>query len=289
MGESVTVSPDKTVLASIRHRLGSLPPGDRRVAEVILEVPHEVIHMTVSELAARAGSAESTTVRCCRKLGYGGYQDLKIRLARELATQQPQIQAAIDQDTAPYEILRTVLAFDAELLKDITSGIGEGEFEDASRAIARARRVILVGFGSSYFVCLEAHERLSSAGLDAVAPESPNMKLLLCSRTTSEDVVVCVSHTGATKELIRYAEVAKANEATVIAVTSYANTRLARTADIALVAGGRDLDFRFDALSGRLAHLAVLDALYMSMPNQLGERATASLATFHDEESAWRL
>lgn len=269
--------------------IGSLPPGDRRVAEVVLEFPHEVIHMTVAELAQRAGSAESTAVRCCHKLGYGGYQDLKIHLARELTIDQPEVRTTIDSTAPPYEVLRTVLAFDAEMLRDITSGITAEEFDAAATAMGRAKRVVLLGFGSSFFVCLEAHERLSSVGLDAIAPESPNMKLLICSRVTTDDVVICVSHTGATKELFRYVDVAKRAGATIIAITSFARTRLARAADIALIAGGQEFDFRFDAVSGRLAHLAVLDALYMSLPQQLGARATKSLATFHDEESAWRL
>lgn len=284
-----TTNHDKTVLASVHALIGSLPPGDRKIATVILEEPENVIHMTVAELASRANTAESTAVRCCHKLGFQGFQDLKIRLARELATESPAITSTLESATRPHDVLRTVVAFDRDVLGDITSTIVADDFDAATVALDQARRVLLVGFGSSYIVALEAQERLSSVGIDAGAPESSNMKLLQASRLREGDVLICISHTGATKEVLRYAEIASRSGAMILAITSYARSRLARLADIALVAGGRELDFRFDAVSGRLAHLAVLDALYLALAHRLGQRATDSLTVFHDEESAWRL
>jgi DNA-binding MurR/RpiR family transcriptional regulator len=289
MADSPGVPASKQVLSTIRVNLGSLTPGERKVAMVVLESPSEVIHMTVGELAQRADTAESTAVRLCHRLGYAGYQDLKIRLARELVSTEPAVRSEIDGSAEPHEILRTVLSFNIEALRDITSSISAEQFDLAANAIAGAHKVLLLGFGSSFLVCQEAHERLASVGVDAAAPDSPNMKLLLASRSDKTDVVVCVSHTGATKEVIRYAEVAKRAGATVIAVTSFARTPLAEVADIPLIAGGQQLDFRFDAMSARIAHLAVLDAIYISLPHKLGERSTQSLNTFYGEEAAWRI
>lgn len=287
--EQAPVHPDKTVLASIRSHVGSLPPGDRRVAEAILAAPHEVIHMTVAELAARAGTAESTTVRCCHKLGYRGFQNLKIHLARELASHQPEVIESLEDAEHPHDVLRSVLSFDAEVLRDALSTLDPEAFDAASAALEQARRVVLVGFGSSQYVCFEAQDRFCSIGVDALSPQSPNMMLMQTSKLGAGDVLVCVSHTGATKEIIRYAELARENGATTVVITSYGRSRLSRSADILLRAGGRELDFRFDALSGRLAHLAVIDALYMTLAQSLGAAAGESLAVFHDEESAWRL
>ena len=288
MPESGSVLPDKTVLGTIRAQLDSLAPGNGRVAQAVLDAPQEIIHLPVAELAGRAGVVESTVVRTCRKLGYSGYQDLKIRLARELG-HFPQVRNTIDADATPYDTLRTVLAFEAEVLQDITSGIDQEHFEAAVQAVAAAGRVVLVGFGSSYNVCTEACERLSSVGVDAAAPSSSNMKLLQVSRLTPDDVLICVSQTGATLDILRYAEVAGRRGATVIGLTGFGGTRLIQLADIRLVAGGRDLDHGFGAISGRMAHLAVLDSIYMCLPSLLGERATTSLSIFHDEEATWRI
>lgn len=279
----------KTVIASIRALIGSLPPGDLKVAQAILDSPEAVIHMTVAELAAQAGTAESTAVRCCHKLGYRGFQDLKIHLARELSSHSTEIPESLEDAERPHDVLRAVLRFDAEVLRDVLSTLDPGAFDAATAALGAAENVVLVGFGSSQYVCFEAQDRLCSIGINARSPQSQNMMLLQTSRLGAGDVLICISHTGATKEIIRYADLARENGATTIVVTSYGRSRLTRSADVLLLAGGRELDFRFDALSGRLAHLAVLDALYMALAQSLGSAASESLAVFHDEESAWRL
>lgn len=279
----------KQVLASVRALLPSLPPSEQKIAQVVLDDPEGVIHMTVIEIAQRAGTAESTAVRCCRKLGYTGFQDLKIRLARELVTRTPNEQQVLSSASSSRDVLRTVLAFDTQVVSDLSSTLDPVAFDTAVSTLLTARRVAILGFGFSYYVCLDAQDRLSSIGVDARAPESPNMKLMLTRRLKPGDVLLCVSHTGATKEVLRYAELAQAQGASTIALTSYSRSKLAKIAQTTLIAGGRELDFRFDAASARLAHLAVLDALYLALALKFGEQAERSLAIYHDEESAWRL
>lgn len=279
----------KQVLASVRSLITSLPRSEQKIAQVVLDDPESVIHMTVLELAQRAGTAESTAVRCCHKLGYSGFQDLKIRLARELATGAHDDHEVLTSSSTPSQVLRSVLTFDTQVISDISSSLDPDAFEAAVFALLDARRVALLAFGFSYFVCLDAQDRLSSIGMDVRAPESPNMKLMLTNRLQPEDVAICVSHTGATKEVLRYAELAQRQGATTIALTSFARSKLAKIADITLVAGGREIDFRFDAASARLAQLAVLDAIYLALALNLGEKAETSLAVYHDEESGWRL
>jgi len=283
------IDPAKSVLGSIRAQLPSLPRGDRKVAEKILEDPSGVIHLTVGELAQRAGTAESTVVRCSRKLGYRGYQDLKIHLARETADGHSNVAMTLSSDASSFDALRTVLAIEAEVLADISSSIDRDSFERAVDYLHDAGRILLIGFGSSSIVCQEAEHRLLSIGLDVSAPEAQNHMLLASTRMRPGDVMLCVSHTGATTEILRLAEHARQHDARVVAISSFARTPLARVADVALVAGGRDLDFSFGALSGRTAHLVVLDALYAALALRRPEQASKSLADFNDAEASWRL
>src|SRR5699024_4515968 len=79
----------RTVLGAIRNTMDSLSPREKQIAKAIQASPEDILHMTVTDLATRANASESTTVRCCRRLGYNGYQDLKIHLARELSYATP--------------------------------------------------------------------------------------------------------------------------------------------------------------------------------------------------------
>src|ERR1700753_2925508 len=62
----------------------SLPPVARRIAEFIAANAAEVVHMSVTELADRAGASEGSVVSLCRLLGAKGFHHLKLALARDL-------------------------------------------------------------------------------------------------------------------------------------------------------------------------------------------------------------
>jgi RpiR family transcriptional regulator, carbohydrate utilization regulator len=279
----------RPVFAAIQASFDGLTATHKRVVQAILDHPEEVIHLTVGELAERAGVAESTVVRASHNLGFKGYQDLKIRLAREADLGVSSAMQALQDSESPWETLRTVVGIQQQMLGDILSLVHEEDFSRAVDAIAAAPLLMIIGFGSSATVASEAEEKFGSIGLRVVAPPQTNRRLLAASRLGPGDVMVCVSQTGATHETIGYAEIAQRQGATVIAITNFARTRIERVADIVLTTGARDLDFRFGELSGRTTHLALLDAMYISVAMQLGEPAAAALAAYQDIESRWRL
>src|SRR5689334_4506184 len=66
-----------------RGLLPDLSPAERRVAQVILDEAATAAHLTISDLADRAGSSETTVIRFCRAMGFGGYSELRLTLAAE--------------------------------------------------------------------------------------------------------------------------------------------------------------------------------------------------------------
>src|ERR1035441_6898182 len=68
----------------IQGTYSSLRTAEQRVADFILKHPDELIYLTVTELAEKTITSESTVVRLCQKIGYKGYQEFKIVLARDL-------------------------------------------------------------------------------------------------------------------------------------------------------------------------------------------------------------
>ncbi len=278
-----------SVLGRIRSRLPTLAPSEARVAEFVLEHASEVIHMTVGEVAERAGSAESTTVRTCRTLGFSGFQDLKISLARETTPLTNYVYDNVTPTDAPGDVLMKVMGFSAEVIRDAASSIDPAAFEEAVRLLGGASEIIMIGYGASLNVARSARDQFSSIGLRASAPEETNLKYLRCRTAPATACALLVSHTGATRDTIRCAEALAARDIPTIALTSFPRTRLTERVDVALVASGRELSFRFESLSGRLAHLAVVDALYLALARADPDRAREALDVYYEVDSSWRL
>lgn len=256
--------------------LPALTPSDRRVAVTILERPEEILQMTVSEVAELADTAASTVVRCCQGLGFGGFHDLKLALAKELGGAGP-VAGPVDAGDAPADVLRKVAQADAEALGDLVATVDPKAFDACVDALAAAGRVLVAGVGTSAPVAQDAAYRLMQIGLRAEAPPDVLVQHVTASLLTRGDVCLAVSHSGATRETVAVVAAAGAAGATTVAVTSFERSPLTDVADVRLVAGGQRMSFHLEAMSSRIAHLAIVDALFVALALRDPDRATSAI------------
>lgn len=71
------------VRSRILSMLPSLQAAERRVAEFLLQHAQDGGDLTVSAVAAGSGASAGTVVRTCKSLGYRGYQQVRVLLARD--------------------------------------------------------------------------------------------------------------------------------------------------------------------------------------------------------------
>ncbi len=76
--------PQGGALIRLRGVYPSLKTALQKVANLIMRQPEMAIYASVNEVAAAAQVSEATVMRFCRTLGFKGFQDFKIALAREL-------------------------------------------------------------------------------------------------------------------------------------------------------------------------------------------------------------
>ncbi|MFD4254620.1 MurR/RpiR family transcriptional regulator [Amycolatopsis thermoflava] len=255
-----------SVAERARAALRSLPPSEARAAQVLLARGSDVVRMSVSEIAAAAGTGVGTVVRACQSLGFKGFQDAKIALAQDLAPlvgdRSPE---HIDRGDSPAEVLAKLAASSADALQRARSSVDAAALERAVGLLTAATRVLVLGVGTSAPLAQDAAYRLLTLGIAAEAPADVHVQHVRAGLLRPGDVVVAVSHTGATRETVSAARRAKESGAAVVAVTSFATTPLTEVADAALVAGGLETRYRVEAMTSRLAHLVVLDALFVSL------------------------
>ncbi|HYZ15361.1 MAG TPA: MurR/RpiR family transcriptional regulator, partial [Candidatus Acidoferrum sp.] len=136
-----------------------LRAAEQRVADFILAHPDELIYLTVTELAERTNTSESTVVRLCQKIGYKGYQEFKIVLARDLVEPTTEIYAAIEPDDDVQTVKQKVFQANAQALRDTIEVLDDAELQKAVDALAGARRVEIYGVGGSGPLALDAYHK----------------------------------------------------------------------------------------------------------------------------------
>lgn len=286
---STDLGSPREVSARIRAHLGSLQGADERVAAVLLDQPNVVIFRSASEVGELAQTSSATVVRCAQKMGFKGFHDLKLALAQELAIFE---QARGEEPPAGdprLAALVQVTQAGAESVRDAGALVDADAFDAVVSAVARARRVLFVGVGTSAPLCQDAAYRFSAIGVVAEAPADVHVQHVQARLLTAEDVCVIVSHTGSTRETLTAAQAAGPAGARTVAITSFARSPLTELVDDVIVAGTRELALRLEAMASRLAHLAILDALLVAVADRDQRRSQSALALYSDVLGEHRL
>lgn len=93
------------------------------------------------------------------------------------------------------------------------------------------------------------------------------------------DLAIAVSHSGRTQATLDALLLAKKQGAYTAAVTSYTLSPLAKKADCSMVAYPDDVNYPVEAVSARLAHICIFDALAVILMLRGGEQALEHLKT----------
>lgn len=264
-------------------RLRGLSPVETQVAQVILDQGDGLIYKSASEISALAGAALSTVVRTCQSLGFKGFQDLKLALAREgRPAASEELQGAVHHGDAPPVVLSKVRDGAREAIDHGFAHVDTEAFTKAVRAVQAARRVLCLGVGTSAPLAQDVAYRLMWVGIDTDAPADPHVQHVRATLLEPEDMALVVSHTGSTRETVTAAQAASAAGATVVAVTSFPRSPLSEVADICLVAATQETAYRVEALASRIAHLVLLDALWVAVAVDGGEAALGLVRRIND-------
>ncbi len=249
----------------LRSSYKDLTKSERRIAEYICTNLDVFMNLTISEIAVHTGSSEITVSRFCKKLGFNGLQDFKIALARETQFGDEGIYEDIEKDDNSITIASKIFSNISDGLKDTLSLLDFSDVDKAVSLLDKANRVAAYGFGNSATVCYDIETRFIRFGIPVQAYSDAHQQCTSASFLKEGDVVIAVSHTGSTIELLEAVDVAKKNGANVIAITSHARSPLTKLADISLIGMGREVHYRSESVASRLIHIAISDLLYICL------------------------
>jgi RpiR family carbohydrate utilization transcriptional regulator len=264
-------------LRAVRAQLDDLRDSEKKVALVVLESPDKVIYQSISELAENAGTSEPTVLRFCRALGFQGYHDLKIRLAQDLVPEVKNIHEEVTPGDDAATLIRKVLNTNALAISNTLDTLDPAATDKAIQALARADRIEFIGFGGSAAVAMDARHKFFRLGIPCTWQDDPHMQVMSAALMGPRSVVVAISHSGSTKDVVETLEIAKQAGATTIAIVSHRKAPVATTADIALCVHARETGFKPEPMSTRIAHLSVIDVLSVGVALRKSRTFVASV------------
>lgn len=263
-------------MAHIRSARPSLLPAEQAVAAVFLAHTQKIVELSSQQVADLAGASRATVVRTCQSLGFSGYQQLRVLLARDAGyastDQRPKVVGAAGMVADTFVQVGQAVTTMAALLDPhaVTSSV---------KAMAEAGRMLVVGNGLSAPLAADMASRLSAIGRPAESSLDVIGQQISARLLAPSDLLLIISGSGANSSSLRVAQAAKDAGATLVAITAFARSPLAAMADFSLVVGMGDLSFREEVtVTSRIPQTILMEGLIAALSEELGEVATAAKA-----------
>lgn len=254
------------ILNTISAIFNSLTKTEKRIAEKILANPTILSEASLSEISSDLDVGEATFIRFCRTLGFKGFTDFKLELAIELATQEKNDTTLLDTDISDVDDAKNIAL---KLQSSISNVIAEtlslldfDELEKVVDAFKKANRIFLFGVGSSGITAEDAKNKFMRIGLQVDASSNNHFMYMQAALMQKGDLVLGISHSGASQETTHALRVARKSGATTVALTHNLRSPITKVAHHVLINGNRQGLMQGDSIGTKIAQLFVLDLIY---------------------------
>lgn len=265
------------LLSQVKAMREQLRPSERKLADYVIDAPREVLDLSMTEVAARAGVSQPTIARFCRALGFSGFREFRIRLAQAVAADLPAVYRDVGPDEPVPGVAAKVLDRTIGALLQVRNNLSNDSVAQAIDLLANASRIEFYGAGGSGIAAQDIQHKFFRLGMPSVAYSDPHTFLMSAALLGPGDVVVAISNTGRTRDIVDAARAALAGGAKVIAIT-HGTSPLARLATVGLHANVDEDTDVFSPMTSRTSHLAIGDILAVGVALKRGPELAEKMA-----------
>lgn len=251
---------DDNLLEVIARSLPELRKSERRVAEAVLQDPERVLTMTLAELSRLSEVSEPTVIRFSMAIGCEGFRDLRVKLARSLAFARTTSHAAISEDDDLNGLISKMFDFNLSNLTWARARLDPDAIGAAVAAMLTARKIEFFGYGASGVVAMDAQQKFPLFGVPCGAPLDGHQMVMTAAMMQPGDVVVAISNTGETPDVITATRTARERGATTIGITGSASPLLEHC-DVSVVVETLENTDLYTPTVSRLSAMVVIDIL----------------------------
>lgn len=273
-------------LLRMKNRYSQLSAKQKKSVDYILKHTEKVTHMTMRELSEKCETSEATLVRLLQKLGYSSFQEFRIDVAKECSRRSfIALETKLGdgyQDIVPGDsmegIKEKVIQAATEAIRETQNLVSASQLQKAATVLENAKQILCYGSGGSLVLAQDIYHKFLRLDLPVFCDANLHFTLVRAHALSRGDVVILISHTGESRDMLECARKAKQQGATVIGLTSYLDSSLAHMADLVFYSSNTALEYYTDAMTSRLTQMTILDMIYLKVRLDLGDAGVEKIA-----------
>ena len=247
----------------LQQRQGQLTRSGHAVADYLLQHADEAQYLSISSLARECNVAEATVFRFCRALGFDGYHEMRIALAQANATGTMSSQRELQPGASTETLFEHASARLFTAINGTQNALSAEAVDEAARMLREAKQVFCFGQGGSMLLANDICARFASLSTQFRTSGDSHLQLLTASLMNEADVVLFVSYSGATRDMMETLRTAKAAGAKIILLTHYEDSPGASLADVVLRCGAQESPLDSGSIPIKVAVLYVGEVLVL--------------------------
>lgn len=247
----------------LQQRQDDLTKSGRAVADYLIHHADEAQYLSISSLARECKVAEATVFRFCRALGFEGYHEMRIALAQANATGALVNQHEPEPGATTASLCEHASGLFLTAINGTQNSLSPEAVEQAVDLMRAARQVFCLGQGGSMLLANDICARFSSLSNKFRTAGDSHLQILAASLMGPEDVVLFISYSGATRDMLETLRTAKASGAKIILLTHYEDSPGAAMADVVLRCGAQESPLDSGSIPIKVAVLYVGEVLLL--------------------------
>lgn len=270
---------EMNLILKIQSSYNQLTKAEKKVADYCLSHRDEIPYLSITDLADACEVGDTSVYRFCRTLKLEGYQEFKMKFSLSQNASNTITSVNINASDAVSDILaQKVLASHVSAIEETYHLLNSVELERVLDMLEQAEHVYFFGVGDSLLAAEEARNKFLRITQKVNCITDPHMQAVTASLTGEKDLVFLISYSGATRDNVQTAKIAKEKGAKVVCISHFQKSPLTAYCDAVLLCGSKEGPLDRGSMSAKAGQLYLIDLLYQSYYERNPEKS------FHNNE-----
>ena len=275
----------KNPIYLINKRFNSLRPSEKRVAEYVQKNMDEVILSSLQKVANKCGTSDATVLRFCRSIGYLGFEDFKISLVPELLSKGSTAYIQIDQNQKVNGVNKALQKNFRQQVDSVLINTDDKDLVLVASHISRANKILVIGLGGSAGVAHIFCDSLGSLGILSYCLQDRSIIQNVVPTLISGDVIVGISHSGETEEVVSAVKSANVYGAYTICITNFSPSPLTDITQLSLITGVPSNLLGSYSCQARISQLVILELILYELSKLVVKKDNNHLLSDQSEKT----
>ncbi|GAA0182692.1 MurR/RpiR family transcriptional regulator [Clostridium sediminicola] len=241
-----------SLLVQIQKKYNAFTEKEKSIATYILNKNGQIQNTSIIDLAKKTNTSGATITRFCKKIGCSSYVDMKIKL---------HITNSKEPSTDAHTVFSDVYTYYSEVIERTKQLIDKALIYELVEVIKSARNIYIYGIGSSGLSAIEMMQRLLRMGFNVHAISDTHMMIINSAIVSEKDLVIGISVSGETEDVIHALKTSKNHGAKTVAITSFEDSSITKFADTTLIIYNSSFVERTRFINSQFSTMYLLDLI----------------------------